>query len=515
MTTLDSYDAIPYDAVSITDTHPDRLHVLGKLFGLPAAPPERCRVLELGCADGANLTPMAFHLPESRFVGVDLSRVQVESGQTLIRDAGLSNVELRHADVMTLDASLGQFDYVIAHGLYSWVPRPVQDRILALCGELLAPHGIAYVSYNVLPGWRGRGMLRDMLLHHCRDAATPRAKLEAAEQFLDQAGAVWAELDAPAIGWLRQEVEQLRDASRSYLFHEYLEDTNAPILFSEFAQRAAHAGLRYLCETDVYSMVPSALGARAAHVLENIDDLIEQEQYNDFLRARPFRRTLLCRADAPLSRDIELETLARFGVSAYLTCHDTPDPSAPVPQDYVAASGKRFAVTHPVTKHGLGALQRVHPNSLTVNDLVAGFRESRPAADSSIERHTLLAELFSLFSLRAIHFTPRAELYFNAVSDRPRAHALARLQAMRGHATSARHTDIDLDPLSAHLLRHLDGSRTHAELTDLLLDELRRHPARRSALLGRDANPSAQRTRIADNVQRLLMLFARHGLLAA
>jgi methyltransferase-like protein len=504
MTTLDSYDEIPYDAVSVTDTHPDRLHVLGQLFGLPAAPPGRCRILELGCADGANLTPMAFYLPNSRFVGVDLSRVQVESGQALIRDAGLPNIELRHADVMALDASLGQFDYIIAHGLFSWVPRPVQDRMLALCGELLAPNGIAYISYNVLPGWRGRSMLRDMLLHHCRNTTSPRERLATAEQFLNEAAGVWAGLDAPAIGWLRQEVEQLRDASRSYLFHEYLEDTNTPVLFTEFAQRAAQGGLRYLCETDVYSMVPSALGERAARLLERIDDLIEQEQYNDFLRARPFRRTLLCRAAAPLSRDIELETLASFGVSAQLVCEETPDFDTPRAQDYRGASGKRFTVTHPITRHALRALERAHPNALAVDDLVAGFRATRPDADAGAQRHTLLAELFSLFSLRAIHFTPRRESFPNEISERPRAHALARLQALRGHATSVRHTDVDLDPLSAFLLHHLDGTRSHPELTDLLMAQIAQHPE-----LG-----TPPRARVGENVDRLLRLFARHGLLA-
>ncbi len=506
----DSYDEIPYEAVCVTDTHPDRLHVLGKLFGLSAPRPDNCRVLELGCADGSNLAPMAHYLPNSHFVGIDLSRVQVESGKALIRDAGLANIELRQADLTTLDASLGQFDYIIAHGLFSWVPRAIQDKILALCGELLTPHGVAYISYNVLPGWHGRSMLREMLLYRCRNARTPRARLEAAEQFLEEVGAIWAGLDAPAIAWLTQEVGQLREASGSYLFHEYLENTNTPILFTEFANRASQAGLRYLCETDVYSMIPTALGERAAHLLERIDDLIEQEQYNDFLRARPFRRTLLCRSEAALSRDIDLETFAQFEISASLRCRETPDLTSDRDQPYVGANGKPYTVTRAVTKQALRELDAIYPGTLSFAAVAQKLGIDSDAAATRARRHDLLLEFFSLYSLRGVHFTSRHEPAPSRVADRPRTHPLAQLQALRGHAATNRHTEIALDPLSATLLHHLDGTRTRDDLGNLLLETLARNPSS-SEFSG--LSSEAMRDRIVSNVDRLLSLFARHGLL--
>lgn len=514
--TLDSYDAIPYDAVPISDTHPDHLHVLGRIFGLQTADPENCRVLELGCADGANLLPMAYYLPGSQFVGVELSRVQVDTGQGLIEQLGLQNIELHHADVLTLSATLGEFDYIIAHGLYSWVPEAVQQHILKLCNALLAPHGVAYISYNVLPGWRGRAMLRDMLLQHCRNLTTPRERLRAAEELLEFLHAGYAELDSPAINWLKAEVAYLRNASRSYLFHEYLEAFNAPVLFSEFMQRAQEHHLKYVCDSDLYTMFPATLGDTAAQLLDRFDDLIEQEQAMDFLRARPFRRTLLCRSQRELQRDINFGFLRDNGLVAYLKPRDEAVLTEIIAQSYFSASGNDFTVSHPLTKLVLQHLAAAYPNALRFNDAAETARAEliqRGAAELAQQRDALDNEIFALFGARAMLLTPRRQTYFNAVSEFPRAHRLAHTQAARGHVSSVRHTDIDLDPLALHLLSLLDGHTSRDELVHRLLNEIDRDLGVRDALVSRDRSTATLHERIRANVDRLLHVFARNGLL--
>lgn len=144
-----SYDEVAYPGQPQPQAHPDLLATIATLHGLGPAP-GRCRVLELGCGDGANLVPLADALPGSRFLGIDLAPTPIERGRALLAELGLSNVELRCGDVMDLPADLGTFDYVIAHGLYSWVPAPVRDRILAIARDHLAPHGVAYVSHPAL-----------------------------------------------------------------------------------------------------------------------------------------------------------------------------------------------------------------------------------------------------------------------------------------------------------------------------------------------------------------------------
>ena len=514
--TLDSYDQIPYDAVPVTDTHPDHLYVLGRIFGLQTADPEQCRVLEFGCADGANIIPLAYYLPRSHFVGVELSQVQVDTGRVLIEQLQLKNIELMHHDVLTLPDSLGTFDYIIAHGIFSWVPPAVQDRILELCGRLLAPHGVAYISYNTLPGWRGRAMLRDMLLHHCRALHTPRERLQAAEELLEFLHAGYTELESPAVDWLKQEVAHLRQASRSYLFHEYLEEINAPLLFSDFMQRAAAHGLKYLCDSDLYTMFPSTLGAPAAKLLEPYDDLLEQEQYMDFLRARPFRRSVLCRDVRELQRELDLDFMRDYAIAAYLTPRETPTLDAPRSQSYLAASGKDYAVTHPLTKLALQQLAAAFPNALRFDELAdaASAQLIRDgAAPLAQQRNLLRRELFSLFSARALILTPRQQRYFNWVSQHPHAQRLAHLQASRGHVSSVRHMDVDLDPLSRHLLSQLDGTRTRGELVDHLMAKIDQDLDTRAALISPVHDATQAHEHINRNVDRLLALFARHGLL--
>ena len=148
-----AYDEVPYPSYPLPQSHPDHLATLATLLGLSPPTTERCRVLELGCASGGNLIPMALTSPDSRFVGIDLSREQIAEGQKTVEALGLTNIELRHLSILDVDDSFGPFDYIVCHGVYSWVPENVQDRILAICARNLVPEGIGYVSYNTYPGW--------------------------------------------------------------------------------------------------------------------------------------------------------------------------------------------------------------------------------------------------------------------------------------------------------------------------------------------------------------------------
>src|SRR5262249_45571696 len=105
-----SYDALPYDSIPFPQSHPDRLHVIGRLFGMQPASPSRCRVLEIGCASGGNLIPVAAQAPASTFVGIDLSARQIADGKAMVADLGIGNVDLRQMDLADVDESLGKFD---------------------------------------------------------------------------------------------------------------------------------------------------------------------------------------------------------------------------------------------------------------------------------------------------------------------------------------------------------------------------------------------------------------------
>lgn len=343
MHTLESYDLVPYESFAVAESHPDQLACLARLLGVAAAPPESCRVLELGAAAGGNLIPMAWGLPGSEMVGVELSREQARRGQALIAALGLGNVRLLHQDILAVDEAQAPFDYILVHGVYSWVPEAVKERILRLCGRLLAPHGIAYVSWNVLPGWHARAMMRDMLLAHCAAAAAPGQRLALARELLDLLHRGLADDPRPVATVLRTEVDYLRSARASYLYHEYLEETNAPETFHTFRERARRHGLRYLAEARLHTMFGSTLPAAARSVLDGIADQDDQEALMDCLTLRPFRQTLLVREGVEPDLEIDLDRLGAYGLYADLQPLEPPRLDRVDPQPYATPGGARVS----------------------------------------------------------------------------------------------------------------------------------------------------------------------------
>ena len=295
---------IPYDSRPQPQTHPKHLATLAYLHCIETAPPAHCRVLELGCNDGSNLLAMAADLPESQFIGIDLVAPARTQG----------NVELRAMSITDADESLGKFDFIICHGVYSWVPRDVQEKILAICRANLAPDGIAYISYNTYPGWHFRDMLRDMVRFHARgDANEALQRSRELVQFLVD---VNQGSQHPYAGYLQNARALLENAvSPGYFVHEYLASINEPLLFRDFAARAAQHGLQYVREADATSpdldFFHPNIGAK---LRSYTNDRIELEQYMDFMIDRTFRRTLLTHAESAVSSSIELQSIRALKV---------------------------------------------------------------------------------------------------------------------------------------------------------------------------------------------------------
>src|SRR5207244_3407096 len=150
------------------------LATIAHLHGLDPPAIAGCRVLELGCGAGANLLGVAYGLPDARLVGIDLAHGAVERAREDARALGLRNVEFHVGDVRDASAGgLGEFDYVIAHGLYAWIDQPAREALMATCAARLAPDGIAYVSFNAHPGGHFRRSLRELALWHARNHEEP------------------------------------------------------------------------------------------------------------------------------------------------------------------------------------------------------------------------------------------------------------------------------------------------------------------------------------------------------
>jgi methyltransferase-like protein/2-polyprenyl-3-methyl-5-hydroxy-6-metoxy-1,4-benzoquinol methylase len=506
--TANTYDEVLYPSYPFPQTHPDRLATLATLFGMKPARVEACRVLEIGCGDGANLIPMALSLPESRFIGVDLAERPIARGQTMAEALGLCNVSLRQLDIMDLPSDLGQFDYVIAHGLYSWVPPAVRDKLLAICKAHLAPEGVAYVSYNTYPGSHLREMMREMMLFHVRDIQEPAertAYARALVKFLaaSQSG---SDLYGTILTSLDKEVGRLHDGS---LFHDHLADFNSPVYFHQFIDHARRHGLEYLAEADFFDMQHDTFSTDVSDTLQRIgeDDIVAREQYLDFLTGRRFRQTLLCHEDAAIDRKLSAERIMNLFVAS---------PARPVSEEPVIDStavemfqGNKAATmstNHPLTKAAMLQLGKIWPWSLHFDDLIGA---SRAQLSPNLARHNgdigrddalRLGEfLLKAYAANLIELHAQPPRFVLEPGKRPTASRLARLQLESDTTvTTLRHTSVQvLDPVGRHLLMLLDGSRD------------------RKGLLAELGRLVESRTILAEELEQNLINIARLALLVA
>ncbi len=479
-----SYDEVPYDSHPFAQTHPSRLFTVGTLFGLRPTPVQRCRVLELACAAGGNLIPMADYLPDSQFVGIDLSARQVNDGQELIKQLGLKNVQLRHANILDVDASYGMFDYVIAHGVFSWVPDKVRDKIFDICAKQLTPNGIAYISYNTYPGWHLRGMIRDMMRYHSSRFATPQHRVQQSRALLDfLAQSVRQETGAYAV-LLKQELETIRHQADHYLYHEHLEENNDPLYFHTFAERAKAKGLKYLGESRVGTMVTGNFGPDIEKTLRMLaTDQIQAEQYMDFLRNRMFRESLLCLDRVQPNWAVNPESLRVLHVASGAKA--VGQDGKPLPQvnltgeenvSYRSPSGMTMATTRPLLKAAMHVLAQAAPGTVPFDslrkqarELVGGGNPTDPKVVSD-DTQVLAVGLLNCYmgsDLIELHGMPIT--FARTAGPKPVALPLARWQAQKGTmATNRRHEVVRLNDLDKQLLPMLDGTNDRAALVEKL-----------------------------------------------
>jgi len=474
-----SYDEIPYTSFPYSRTHPDRLCTLGRLFGLGAADPRKCRVLELGCAAGGNLVPMAEALPASAFVGVDLSERQIAEGHELVAALGLSNIELRCASILDVDDSFGEFDYVVCHGVYSWVPAAVQQKILEICRDRLAPTGIGYISYNTYPGWHLRDSVRHMMRWHVRGFADPRRRIEQARALVDFLARAVEHQRGPHALLLQRELAILSRTGDDYVYHEHLEDQNQPIYFHEFAERLDRHGLQFLCESDIHTMLPRELSAEVGATLERVSpDLIRMEQYLDFVRNRQFRASLICRAEAKLRRSLGPESIMPFRIGFAAKSDGAPvDLSPGVAHRFETADGLEVTSSAPVTKAALLWLRRVWPADVGFLELcdrsVSLLHESGIEVPSDPDPRVRLAGdlLECLVGGGGLELRVHPPDLVTHVPEYPRTSASTRWQARRHRfATNGRHQRVDLDIIAVQVALLCDGTRDREALLDALVE---------------------------------------------
>lgn len=477
-----SYDDLLYPSLAFPQTHPDLLGTLATLFGLSPAPTEKCRVLELGTASGANLMPLAYAWPDSRFVGIDYSAKQIEQGQQRQQKLGLPNLELKHASILDIDESWGQFDYIVCHGVYSWVPVEVQEGILQVCKKNLAPDGVAYVSYNVLPGWHMRGMIREMMCYHdtWHMKSPPLERVKQARALLQFLGNSSKNQQTPYGLLLKQELEVLGKVADSYIFHEHLEEHNDPIYFFEFNERLVKNDLRFLGEADFRQMVHENLPQETREQLAKVaPNLIQMEQYLDFLSNRMFRQSLVCHEAHRPTYNLTPERITGFQMVTALKPESKSLNLTPGAQEsFGLPNGVKISTGEPIVKAGLAVLTEAWPAAVPFEQLYqqARARLGPAATDETAQKDRAelagtMLKLYSIGGAGLVEFWRSYPKFSTRVSDKPVAAPVARLMAAENQSIATmRHQCIMLNDLDKQLIPMLDGTQTRLTMRTKLLE---------------------------------------------
>jgi methyltransferase-like protein/trans-aconitate methyltransferase len=515
------YDRVLYPSYTRVQSHPDRSATLATLLGMTPAPVETCRVLEIGCGNGSNLCPIAFSLPGSQCVGLDLASTPIAHAQEMARDLGLRNVTFSCCDIMKVPADLGTLDYIIAHGIYSWIPAEVRDKLLALCREHLAPQGVAFVSYNAYPGNYVNQMVRTMLLYHVRGFDDPQQQVA---QGIALAKLIAESQESPDAyrQLVKEELDRFLKVSPSYIFHDALADINEPSYFHQFAAHAARHQLQYLGEADFHEMLDVQFKPAVTKALDQVAaDRIEREQYLDFLKCRRFRQTLLCHGAVRLDLSLKPQLAAQFCVaSPAKSAEAKPEIFSTATETFQGNKGGSIQTNSPVSKAAFMLLAGIWPQPLPFAELLSQVQEllrkekGSAGEEDALELGKTLLKSYAAGLVELHSYLPS---YARTLSERPTASALARWQATHGSfATTLYHNTLFLeDPLAKQMLPLLDGTRDRAALVDALAVVAGTQGWGKSTHLGPNPDPRQLKIFLAAELESNLLKLLRAGLLVA
>ncbi|MEP7214466.1 MAG: class I SAM-dependent methyltransferase [Acidobacteriota bacterium] len=470
-----SYDDVPYPSYAFPQTSPDRLATMATLFGMQPAPPNRCRVLEIGCGDGTNLLSHAFLLPESEFVGIDLSSVQIADAKDSAKHLGLTNTRFEQINILDFDQDyFGKFDYIVTHGVFSWVPSEVRAKLLEIYIGALAEQGVGYISYNAFPGCHLRRIVWDLMRFHTMDEPEPGKKIVMGRKIVRLLTDSLPEENIYK-KVMEHELESVLKRDPENILHDDLSKMNQPFYFNEFAELIESYGLQYLCEADPLFLGDGTLSPGESQLMEIVkNDFKRREVYRDFMELARFRSSLVCGPDAQFDKNAAVSSIPKLAVASPVKpLKSHPMLADETPESFEGSKGGAFELNHPLTKATLAFLRSVWPRSASFDEILRGSRSllgsDGPMGLRDISRTQEF--LYELFRNGFIRLHVHRFNFSASVSERPEASAFARWQVERGSRSVATMAGVNID-VELEVVREMiclsDGSRSVQQLADEL-----------------------------------------------
>jgi hypothetical protein len=435
------YDAVAYPSLIIRHGRPGRLATIARLHGLSPPPIETARMLEVGGGDGLNAIALAAAYPRADFVNIDLAAEPIMRGRAWTQAAGLANVRHEIIDIVDAPAELdGTFDYIVAHGIYAWVPEAVRAGLMALFGRLLSADGVAYVSYNALPGGHTRIALREMILHHVGAIPDPRARIAATRTLLTGFAAPQPR-DEPVTAAMRKEAEATLAQSDGQLFHDQLGPVYAPHSLSAVVEAAARHGLRYLGEASDGGQDQGFVDSARGDITDAA--LVRALQTYDYRHGRYFRKSLFVRSDRPVRRVID----------------GTRAPGLWASSDATDVGGGRIRIGR--SERGVR-----DPRLRAIVQRLIALRPERVPVTTLSDDPQLLTDLCDLAVAGYVDLHTAPAPFAVVPGPRPRASPLARMQVGAGErrVVTLDHRRVEIDEAVAQALLLSDGAVDRDEL---------------------------------------------------
>lgn len=483
--TQTAYDRRAYPSTIRPLTHPLRLGALAQMCGREAAPFESCRVLEIGGGDGINVIAMAEAAPRSEFLSFDLAETPVRHGQSLVAELGFKNVRVETMDLCEIPPDIGQFDYVIAHGVYAWVPEPVREALMALAARVLSPRGVAFISYNALPGAHVRRALRDLLLQSTEGVADPEVRGRKARETLEFYVSKWDQTEATPVA-MHREAKRMLALPDGVIFHDEMGEVYAPQYVGDVIAAGRAAGLDYLCDAQLTLAIDAWLpGDEFVECKDRTEgDFTRWEQTRDFIEARAFRQSIFCRAGTPINRAFDVSRLRGLFVSGTFTHAEERDGGQNV-HVFRPPKGGKMKTNSPALANTLQRIAAAYPNCLSMDEFVA---------DPDLSR-----SLVQLWVSGPLEISTAPFPFATSVPVRPAASRLSRHLIAQGltQVPTLRHTQTDLNDTSSQtFLSLMDGTRKAEEIS-------------RAMAVATGASPEISQERVVGG----LRAFAEMGLL--
>lgn len=471
------YNDLPYKSSVHLYTAPQRIAAVAALYGLENPPLENARILELGCSFGANSIPTAIYYPQSKIVGVDLSVKQIEFAQKAAEFIQLDNITFLQKDICEITAEFGVFDYIICHGVYSWVPQEVQKAIRRVCRECLAPNGLALISYNTYPGWKGKEILRDIMRYSAGNILEEVTKVEYGVSFLEflkkntNTNLVKTVLDS--------HFDRINSASKSYISHEYFEKFNSPQYFHEFIKEIQEDGLTFVAESNLNGVI-SPLGDEADKIISNecAGDWVKYQQYFDYVANTTFRSSILCHKELEeqimRSKNIKYTSLEKVHVSGkFLYDQEKACYRSVETGNFVGSQQPKF----------IEAINNAFPATLSVKEFMDNYKQTL----SEDERSDKLAAMY--FYVAQVIFSNILDVTIKPIKSveyslqypkiNEKIRLLAEFLVIEGTRNISMFTSLyktynKEEPMLPYILSKLDGKHTKKEIVEFVLGVVER-----------------------------------------